>query len=481
MKKNISIRTRILRMFLLMLLGIFLVLSIFLNLAINRYTDLEVGQQLQNAVERTGRIFPAIEGNVLPGMQEAPSLPDMADSAGIIAREVSHLSQVQAFVVAEDYAIQVPQEDMDQALFEETQEILKIVQEKNIPLDDRKKHFVRTEDREYVMSGTRIQRIRAFGGFPVATEMSVVFYIDYTGLNNLVKKINLALFIIILVIGAMAALMTAVMAKRIVRPIRELSEFAVALGNGDFRRREIETRERELIELKSSMNHTAGQLEKYDSEQKIFFQNVSHELRTPLMSIKGYAEGIQYNMFDDNAQPTDVILNEADRLTEMVEDLIYISKIDNIKTDAVYSECDFREILSRSGNNLKGVMLGSGVHIEYLFPPTPVLVTCDERQFEKAFGNILSNGLRFAKSKILVACLEGEEHVAVTIQDDGDGIDEESLPYIFDRFYKGKQGKHGIGLAIAKTVVEHHGGTITAENSGAGARFIIHVPKKINS
>jgi len=401
----------------------------------------------------------------------------MADGAGIIAREVSRLSQVQAFVVTKDYALQVPRENMDQALFEEVEQVLQTLQEKNIPLDDEKQHFIQTQGRDYLMSGTRIQFLRAFWGVPVASEMVVVFYIDCTGFNQLIRTINVILFAIIFLMGALAALMTALMAKRIVRPIRELSDFAVALGNGDFRQREIKTREKELIELQSSMNHTAEQLKKYDSDQKIFFQNVSHELRTPLMSIKGYAEGIQYKMFDDNAQPIDVILNEADRLTGMVEDLIYISKVDNIKTDAVYSECDFREILSRSGNNLKGIMLGTGVRVEYLFPPTPVLITCDERQFEKAFGNILSNGLRYAKSSILVTCLEENDHVTVSIQDDGDGIDEEILPNIFDRFYKGRHGKHGIGLAIAKTVFEHHRGTITAENTEIGARFTVRIPK----
>ena len=294
MKKNISIRTRIMRAFLFMMLGIFLVMSYFFNFVLRQYTDLEMGRQLNNAVERVNRIFPTIEENIPPEMQRPPSLSDMADGAGIIAREVSRLSQVQAFVVTKDYALQVPRENMDQALFEEVEQVLQTLQEKNIPLDDEKQHFIQTQGRDYLMSGTRIQFLRAFWGVPVASEMVVVFYIDCTGFNQLIRTINVILFAIIFLMGALAALMTALMAKRIVRPIRELSDFAVALGNGDFRQREIKTREKELIELQSSMNHTAEQLKKYDSDQKIFFQNVSHELRTPLMSIKGYAEGIKY-------------------------------------------------------------------------------------------------------------------------------------------------------------------------------------------
>ncbi len=477
MKKRISLRTRILRMFILMMLGLFAVISLFFNFVLHRYINSEIGRQLQSAVERVDRSFPAFGESPPAWQEEQPSLPEMADGAGIVAREVSHLSQVQAFLVSEDYTIQVPRANADEVLLERTQQLIDVIEENRIPLDDRQQHSVHAGGRDYVMTGTRVQWVRAFWGAPVTSSMSVVFYIDSTGLNQLLRTVNVFLLIIILVLGSAALVLTVLMTGRIVRPIRALSEFAVALGNGDYRQREFETRDRELLELKTVMNQTAAQLEKYDSDQKIFFQNVSHELRTPLMSIKGYTEGIQYNMFEDNSEATDVILNETDRLTDMVEDLIYISKIDNIKTDSVQTECDFREVISRSGGNLKGILLRSDVQVKYLFPPEPVPVTCDERQCERAFGNILSNGLRYAKSRILVTCREEGGMVIVTVQDDGGGIDEEALPRIFDRFYKGRQGKHGIGLSMAKTVFEHHGGTLTAQNNEIGALFTICMPR----
>ena len=481
MKKQVSIRTRIITTFLISLCTVFVVVAVFFNLTINRYIDSEIVNQLDQALEWVEMFFPKDDpsGAQPPVTQGEATLPQMVEGARAIARSVSQLSQVQAFVVNSTHTIQVPREGEDGTIKVEIQRIIKAAQEREIQLDDRRQHNLHVNGKDYVLTGTQIQLQWGYGNIPVSeSEMTVVFYIDNTGLNLLARRVNSFLMLIILLAGAAAVVAITLVTKRMVRPIRELSKFAVSIGNGDFRRRKIVTRETELIELGESMNQTAGQLEKYDSEQKLFFQNVSHELRTPLMSIKGYAEGLKYHMFEDDKEPADVILAEADRLTQMVEDLIYVSKIDSIKTDTVYAEADLREILSQCGNNLKGVVFNSGVTIEYHFPEEPVLIRCDERQWEKAFGNILSNGLRFAKSRIDVTCRENEDEVTVLVQDDGEGIEPESLPHIFERFFKGKKGKHGIGLAIAKSVFENHGGTITAENNETGALFLVRLPKR---
>jgi len=481
MKKQVSIRTRITTTFLISLCMVFVVVAVFFNLTINSYIDSEIVNQLDQAVTWVEMFFPKEDsGEGEPPTREGEAtLPEMAEGARVIARSVSQLSQVQAFVVNSTHTLQVSREGENGTVTEEMLGILKEAKARKIELDDKKQHNIRANGREYVLTGTQIQLRWVYEDIPVSeSEMTVVFYIDNTGLNLLTRRVNRFLLLIILLTGAAAVVVITFVTKRMVRPIRELSRFAVAIGNGDFRRRKIVTRETELIELGESMNQTAGHLERYDSEQKLFFQNVSHELRTPLMSIKGYAEGVKYHMFENNDEPADVILAEADRLTEMVEDLIYVSKIDSIKTDTVYAEADLREILSQCGNNLKGVVFNSGITIEYHFPEHPVLILCDERQWEKAFGNILSNGLRFAKTRIDVTCSETSEEAIVAVQDDGEGIEPESLPHIFERFFKGKKGKHGIGMAIAKSVFENHGGAITAENNETGALFLVRLPKR---
>ena len=118
----------------------------------------------------------------------------------------------------------------------------------------------------------------------------------------------------------------------------------------------------------------------------------------------------------------------------------------------------------------------SGIAIVPDFPEEPIIVKCDDGQLRRAVTNILSNGLRYARSELRLTCRTDKRHVTIRIQDDGDGIAEEDLPHIFDRFYMGRSGKSGIGLALAKEIVHLHRGTIRAYNGETGAVFEITLP-----
>ena len=110
------------------------------------------------------------------------------------------------------------------------------------------------------------------------------------------------------------------------------------------------------------------------------------------------------------------------------------------------------------------------------FPEEPVMVKCDDTQIRRAVTNILTNGLRYARSKLCLTCRPDKRNVIIRIQDDGDGIAEGDLPHIFDRFYMGKSGKSGIGLALTKEIIHLHKGTIRAYNGDTGAVFEISFP-----
>ena len=109
-------------------------------------------------------------------------------------------------------------------------------------------------------------------------------------------------------------------------------------------------------------------------------------------------------------------------------------------------------------------------------PKTPVMVSCDDTRLRRAVTNILSNGVRYARSELRLTCRADKRQVTIRIQDDGDGIAEEDLPHIFDRFYMGKSGKSGIGLALTKEIIHLHKGTIRAYNGDTGAVFEISIP-----
>ena len=215
-------------------------------------------------------------------------------------------------------------------------------------------------------------------------------------------------------------------------------------------------------------------IEKEAERQQTFFQNASHELKTPLMAIQGYAEGIQAGVMDTGSA-AEVILKESDRMTELVEELLDISKIDMGRQRLTLSETDIRELLYDGIRAVEPIAAG-GITIVPDFPEEPVMVSCDDTQLRRAVTNILSNGVRYARSELRLTCRADKRHVTIRIQDDGDGIAEEDLPHIFDRFYMGRSGKSGIGLALTKEIIHLHRGTIRAYNGETGAVFEISIP-----
>ena len=215
-------------------------------------------------------------------------------------------------------------------------------------------------------------------------------------------------------------------------------------------------------------------IEKEAERQQTFFQNASHELKTPLMAIQGYAEGIQAGVMDAGGA-AEVILSESERMTGLVDELLDISKID-MGQQLNLSMVDVRELLYDSIRAVEPAAAASGITIAPDFPEEPVMVSCDDTRLRRAVANILSNGVRYARSQLRLTCRADKRHVTIRIQDDGDGIAEADLPHIFDRFYMGKSGKSGIGLALTKEIIHLHRGTIRAYNGDTGAVFEISIP-----
>ena len=216
-------------------------------------------------------------------------------------------------------------------------------------------------------------------------------------------------------------------------------------------------------------------IEKEAERQQTFFQNASHELKTPLMAIQGYAEGIQAGVMDTGSA-AEVIMEESDRMTELVEELLDISKIDMGRQQLALSEMDIRELLYDSIRAVESAAAASGITIAPDFSEEPIMVKCDDTQMRRAVTNILTNGLRYARSELRLTCRADRRQVTIRIQDDGDGIAEADLPHIFDRFYMGRSGKSGIGLALTREIIHLHKGTIRARNGDTGAVFEISIP-----
>ena len=130
----------------------------------------------------------------------------------------------------------------------------------------------------------------------------------------------------------------------------------------------------------------------------------------------------------DTASAAEVILAESDRMTELVDELLDISKSTWDGSRLPFSEMDVRELLYDSIRAVEPAAAGGGIAIVPDFPETPVMVSCDDTRLRRAVTNILSNGVRYARSQLRLTCRTEKRHVTIRIQDDGDGIAAEDLP-----------------------------------------------------
>ena len=292
-------------------------------------------------------------------------------------------------------------------------------------------------------------------------------------------SIGRAGLILIALVGIMfivSVIVTYFLSNSITRPIEKLGKFALRIGKGTFEINEYEFQDVELEDLNAALNHSVRQLGVYDRTQKDFFQNASHELRTPLMSIKIYAEGIVYGLMESK-KAGETILQETDRLSELVTDLLYIAKIDNATMVYKTEKVNLITVLKDSAEKHEAVAQKNNIGFIFRFSVDSLYSEVIEELISRAVDNLISNAIRYAKSTITLSCLVEDSNFLIIVEDDGSGIEIEALPHVFERFYKGKGGNTGIGLAIVKSIADQHSGKVVAKNKAeGGAVFTLSLP-----
>ncbi len=310
----------------------------------------------------------------------------------------------------------------------------------------------------------------------------LLVYIDTSSYYNFTTAINVAIFRAIIVAVLASTIISIILAFPLFFSTRKLSKFASRVGKGDFTPVRGHIMTTELSNLGANMNIMAQKLEQSDIEQKTFFQNASHELRTPLMSIQGYAEGIKYDIFNESEKngAVDVIISETTRLSNLVENLLSISKMDmsrsgnyTVKKTILNVQELSEDIIAR----VRGNFLFDGKELVTDIRADDSYICANENDILRMLENIFSNCNRYAVKQVDFTVFKFRDNIQFVISDDGPGISSEVLPTIFDRFAKGSDGKHGIGLALARAIAEEHDGYITADNKPTGgAIFAISIP-----
>jgi len=307
--------------------------------------------------------------------------------------------------------------------------------------------------------------------------ISILMYTDISAAMVFTNSMNRILGVLLAVSGLLSLVISIAMSARFKRAIVRLCDYADTIGRGNFNERAGTFNDTEFNQLSKSMDNMSNMLQAYENNQKQFFQNASHELRTPLMSIQGYAEGILGDIFNKD-EAAAVILSEGQKMTDLVSELLYISRMDT-GAEITISTLDAQNLLYECCERIKPIAQQSGKQVTIVSPAQEISINADEEKLERAIINILSNAIRYAKSDVKVHYHVVGNNLEIIIQDDGDGVNLRDVSRIFERFYKGENGNYGLGLAISRDIVKSLGGRITADNLLApetGAVFTIILP-----
>ena len=296
------------------------------------------------------------------------------------------------------------------------------------------------------------------------------------------SSVNRFLLIGGIVAGLFALGVGVLLAKRAVRPARELTAVAQAAAEGDRSVRLTEATADEFGEMARAFNRMAAEIEKEDRLRRVFTADVAHELRTPLMVLRSQVEGMQDGMVRNDAEALASLHEETLRMARLVDDLETLASAEAAGFSLSPTPTDLAVLARDAAREFAGQAEASGVALRTSLDS--VVVSVDATRIRQVIANLLSNALKFTPSggEVTLAVAERTGGAVVSVRDTGPGIPPEELPHVFDRFFRGKAvrvGGSGIGLTVARELVRAHGGELVASTSSeGGTSFEAHIPSR---
>ncbi len=324
-------------------------------------------------------------------------------------------------------------------------------------------------------------------------EMYLVY--SLTNQNTTLSLIQSSLFLTGLALLFLIGLITWLVVRQVVRPVREAARIAQQFTQGDFSQRmrvessdEIATLGTAFNEMALSLESQITRLENLSRVQQRFVSDVSHELRTPLTTLRMASEVIYGAKADFDpviARSSELLVAQLDRFEKLLEDLLEVSRFDAEVAVLEPVEFDLVRLIERCIEDVRASAQDHPISVEIDHETEQVMVKADIRRVERIMRNLLSNALDHAEDKpIKVSVIASESEVGVGVRDYGSGMDPASLSRVFDRFWRADpsrarvRGGTGLGLSIALEDARLHNGELDAWGApGQGAHFVLTLPR----
>jgi len=299
-------------------------------------------------------------------------------------------------------------------------------------------------------------------------------------------SINRPLLWAALLAGGVALLFTFFLSRQMLKPVEALTAAARKMRGGDFSQRVEAKSKDEVGELARTFNAMAEDLNRIEELRRKMVADVAHELRTPLTNIRGYLEAMRDGVVLPDKATIESIYEEALLLARLVDDLQELALVDAGELGLERQPASPEEIVQKAVAAVRPQVATKDLHIQIDMPPQALpLIQVDAERIGQVVRNLLNNAIAhtLAGGSIEVAARHVDDWVEISVTDSGVGISPQDLPYIFERFYRADKsrarstGGAGLGLTIAKRLVESHGGKIEVQSEeGKGSRFTITLP-----
>jgi signal transduction histidine kinase len=288
-----------------------------------------------------------------------------------------------------------------------------------------------------------------------------------------------------LVAVVIALAITFFLSRRILSPVKALTSAATNLGHGDFSQRVQIKDKGELGELANAFNSMASDLERAEMLRRNLVADVAHELRTPLANLRGYLEAVRDKVIKPNVDTIRSLNEEAMLLSRLVDDLQELSLAEAGKLKLNRQPEQIAELIKQTMTAVQVQAKSKGLSLSADLPDNLPLADIDDQRITQVLHNLVENAIAHTPKggAITIKARQLETLVEISVADTGEGIPADDLPNIFERFYRVDKsraratGGTGLGLTIAKRMVEAHGGKIAVQSElGKGSRFAFTLP-----
>lgn len=299
--------------------------------------------------------------------------------------------------------------------------------------------------------------------------------------QQFIQKQRHSFAIIALIMAAAAALLSIPLAQRLVRRITNLAAATHQLTAGQYETRVPEGGSDELGQLAQDFNSLAQTLEKNQQLRRQWVADISHELRTPLAVLRGEIEALQDGVRSQSSQSLSMLHDEVMHLNRLVEDLYQLSLADINALSYCKESTDLGETLRQAVETFRGEFADRGIELNCEIPAAnTLLMQGDKRRLHQLFSNLLENSLRYTESggKLNIQMASITDQIIIHFKDTAPGVPADKVGHLFDRLFRVEgsrsrsTGGAGLGLALCKTIVEAHDGTITARPSPLGGLWV---------